>query len=94
MANPNAAMASATLVRRGKERMDGKKKKRATKLRKIILISRANKKKFKEEKMILEGDKRRLHKEVGDYQTKLESAHSRFFELKKEVEESPLSVLR
>ena len=49
MANPNAAMASATLVRRGKERMDGKKKKRATKLRKIILISRANKKKFKEE---------------------------------------------
>ena len=42
-------MASATLVRRGKERMDGKKKKRATKLRKIILISRANKKKFKEE---------------------------------------------
>ena len=29
--------------------MDGKKKKRATKLRKIILISRANKKKFKEE---------------------------------------------
>ena len=27
MANPNAAMASATLMRRGKERMDGKKKK-------------------------------------------------------------------
>jgi len=44
MANPNAAMASATLVRRGKERMDGKKKKRMTKLRKIILVSRANKK--------------------------------------------------
>jgi len=45
MANPNAAMASATLMRRGKERMDGKKKKRMTKLRKIILVSRANKEK-------------------------------------------------
>jgi hypothetical protein len=42
----------------------------------------------------MEADKRRLQKEVGDYQAKLESAHSRFFGLKKEVEESPLSVLR
>ena len=52
------------------------------------------KKKFKEEKTMMEADKRRLQKEVGDYQAKLESAHSRFFGLKKEVEESPLSVLR
>jgi ribosomal protein L7Ae-like RNA K-turn-binding protein len=45
MANPNPAMASATLVRRGKERMDGTKKKRLTKVKRIVLFSRESRNK-------------------------------------------------
>ena len=52
------------------------------------------KKKFKEERVQLENDKKRLTKEVGEYQVKMQEASDRYFGLKKEVEESPLSVLR
>ena len=52
------------------------------------------KKKFKEERVQLENDKKRLTKEVGEYQGKMQEASDRYFGLKKEVEESPVSVLR
>ena len=52
------------------------------------------KQKFKEERVQGEHDKKRLTGQVGDYQTKLEEASSRFFTLKQEIEESPLAVLR
>lgn len=50
--------------------------------------------KFKEERQSLENDKKRLAKEAQDLQDKLEQSSSRFYNLKKDVEESPLSVLR
>lgn len=50
--------------------------------------------KFKEERLGLEQDKKRKEKEVHDYQDKLEASHQRFYALKKEVEESPLALLR
>ena len=43
---------------------------------------------------MLENDKKRMIKELNDYQTNLDQAHARYFGLKKESEESPLSVLR
>ena len=52
------------------------------------------KKKFKEERVVLETEKKRLTKEVADYQVKLSEASERFFGLKRDVEESPLAVLR
>lgn len=50
--------------------------------------------KFKEERMQLEGEKKKLLKDLSDSQEKVEQSHTRFYNLKKEVEESPLSVLR
>lgn len=50
--------------------------------------------KFKDERMQLEGEKKKLLKDVSDLQDKIEQSHTRFYNLKKEVEESPLSVLR
>lgn len=50
--------------------------------------------KFKDERLNLENDKKRLAKEVVDGHEKLEQAHSRFFALKTEVDSSPLQVLR
>ena len=52
------------------------------------------KKKFKEEKVLLEHDKKKLTKEVTEAQDKVSDATARFYNLKKEVEDSPLSVLR
>lgn len=52
------------------------------------------KKKFKEERVALEAEKKKLTKEVVDYQDKMQEASDRFFNLKKEVEDSPMSVLR
>ena len=52
------------------------------------------KKKFKEEKVQLEHDKKKLTKEVTEAQDKVSDATARFYNLKKEVEDSPLSVLR
>jgi hypothetical protein len=50
--------------------------------------------KFKEERVGFETDKKRLVKEISEYHEKLEQAHKRYFLLKTEVDESPLSVLR
>ncbi len=50
--------------------------------------------KFKEERQQLEGEKKKLVKDVQDSHDKMEQAQNKFFNLKKEVEESPLSVLR
>lgn len=50
--------------------------------------------KFKEERMGLENEKKRLTKETTDYQNKLGDATDKFYSLKRDVEESPLSVLR
>jgi multidrug resistance efflux pump len=50
--------------------------------------------KFKEERQGLEGEKKRLQKDLVDSQDKLEFAQKKFHSLKTEVEESPLSVLR
>ena len=52
------------------------------------------KKKFKEEKVALENDKKKLTKELTDGKEKVDDATARFYNLKKEVEDSPLSVLR
>ena len=52
------------------------------------------KKKFKEEKVLLEHDKKKLTKEATEAQDKVSDATARFYNLKKEVEDSPLSVLR
>ena len=52
------------------------------------------KNKFREERQGLETDKKRKEKEVLALQTNIEGAHERFYALKKEVEESPLSILR
>ena len=52
------------------------------------------KKKFKEERVQLENEKKKLTKEVGDYQAKMNEASDRYFNLKKEIEDSPLAVLR
>ena len=52
------------------------------------------KKKFKEERVQLENDKKRITKESVDYQNKMTEANERYFNLKKSVEDSPVSVLR
>ena len=52
------------------------------------------KKKFKEERVQLETDKKKLTKEVADSQEKVSDATNRFYNLKREVEDSPLAVLR
>lgn len=52
------------------------------------------KKKFKEERIQLESDKKRISKESLDYQDKMDQASQRYFDLKKSVEDSPVSVLR
>lgn len=52
------------------------------------------KKKFKEERIQLESDKKRIQKESLDYQDKMDLANQRYFDLKKSVEDSPVSVLR
>lgn len=52
------------------------------------------KKKFKEERMALENDKKRLTREITDYQNKAQDATQKYFNLKQEVDESPLAVLR
>jgi len=50
--------------------------------------------KFKDERMQLEGEKKKLLKDAADNQEKIEQSHTRFYNLKKEIEESPLSLLR
>ena len=52
------------------------------------------KKKFKEEKIALESEKKRLALQLEEYKNKLELAENKFYTYKKEVDESPISVLR
>jgi hypothetical protein len=52
------------------------------------------KKRFKEEKMTLEADKKRLANETETLKDRLKEADSRFFSFKKEIDESPINVLR
>ena len=52
------------------------------------------KKKFKEERVQLETDKKRLTKEAAELQAKLTEASERYYGIKRDIEESPLSVLR
>ena len=44
--------------------------------------------------MQTEGERKKLQKDLSDCQEKIELSHTKFYNLKKEVEESPLSVLR
>lgn len=50
--------------------------------------------KFKEERQQNEHDKKRMSTQVNDYSHKLEDAGTRYFNLKKDIEESPLALLR
>ena len=52
------------------------------------------KKRFKEEKVMLESDKKRLTAQVEDLKQRQENTEQRFYTFKKEVDESPLSVIR
>ena len=52
------------------------------------------KKKFKEERIQLETDKKKAIKEASDAQEKAQLATTKYFNLKKEADESPLQVLR
>ena len=52
------------------------------------------KKRFKEEKLTLESDKKRLTNQLEEHKTRLEQADSRFYSFKKDIDESPLLVLR
>ncbi len=52
------------------------------------------KKRFKEEKVLLEQDKKRLVQQVEDYKSRLDQTELKYYAFKKEVDESPLSVLR
>lgn len=52
------------------------------------------KKRFKEDKVLLEQDKKRLLQQLDDYKNRLEQLESKYYSFKKEVDESPLTVLR
>ena len=52
------------------------------------------KKRFKEEKNILEHDRKKAMATIEDLKHKLESADGKFYAYKQEVETSPLNVLR
>lgn len=52
------------------------------------------KKRFKEERMLLEKDKKQLNAQLDEYKQRLEIAENKFYSYKKEIDESPLTVLR
>ena len=52
------------------------------------------KKRFKEEKNVLEHDRKKAMATIEDLKSKLEAADAKFYEYKQEVETSPLNVLR
>ena len=52
------------------------------------------KKRFKEEKVLLEQDKKRLIQQLEECKLRLDQTESKYYQFKKEVDESPLSVLR
>ena len=52
------------------------------------------KKRFKEEKVLLEQDKKRLLTQLEEHKTRLEQTEGKYYQFKKEIDESPLTVLR
>lgn len=52
------------------------------------------KKRFKEERVMLESDKKRLTQQTEELKNRLELTETKLYSFKKEVDESPLSVLR
>ena len=54
----------------------------------------AVKKRFKEERMALEADKKRLQQQVDELKNRNETVENRFVSLKRDIDESPLAVLR
>jgi centrosomal protein CEP120 len=52
------------------------------------------KKRFKEEKVLLEQDKKRLGQQLEEAKGRLEQVESKHYAFRKEVDESPISVLR
>jgi len=52
------------------------------------------KKRFKEEKVVLEQDKKRLTGQNEDLKNKLEASENRYYAYKREIDESPISQLR
>lgn len=52
------------------------------------------KKKFKEEKIALETDKKRLTQQLEDHKAKLEHIENKFYSFKKEMDENPISLMR
>ncbi len=52
------------------------------------------KKRFKEEKVMLEQDKKRLLAQLEEHKQRLEQMDTKYYAFKKDVDESPLSVLR
>jgi hypothetical protein len=52
------------------------------------------KKRFKEDKALLESDKKRLLVQLEEYKNRLENSDARLYSLKKEIDDSPLSVIR
>jgi centrosomal protein CEP120 len=52
------------------------------------------KKRFKEERLALEADKKKLQQQVDELKARNEAVENRFVSLKRDIDESPLSVLR
>lgn len=52
------------------------------------------KKKFKEEKVTLETEKKRLTVQVEEHKARLEQLENKFYAYKKEMDENPISVMR
>ena len=52
------------------------------------------KKRFKEERFALETDKKKLQQQVEELKTRNEAVENRLLSLKRDIDESPLSVLR
>lgn len=52
------------------------------------------KKRFKEERTTLESDKKKLQAQVEELKARCEGAENRLHSLKRDIEESPLSVIR
>ena len=54
----------------------------------------ATKKRFKEERNFLEQDKKKLTSQLEECKQRLETAEPRFYQFKKEMDDSPINVLR
>lgn len=52
------------------------------------------KKRFKEERFTLEADKKKLQQQLDELKARNEAVENRFVSLKRDIDESPLSVLR